>query len=102
VSAPGAWRPDTDGMRWRRRYAAGQTRMELLRRRHAVRRAVRDYMDGEGFIEIDAPLLVHGTTPDACIQSFQVGSHVVFYRLIDKHIDIVRILHQRMDFERHL
>jgi plasmid stabilization system protein ParE len=31
-----------------------------------------------------------------------VGSHVLFYRLTDDGIDVVRILHNRMDFERHL
>ncbi len=31
-----------------------------------------------------------------------VGSHVLFYRQIGEIIDIVRILHQRMDFDRHL
>jgi toxin ParE1/3/4 len=30
------------------------------------------------------------------------GSHVLFYRMIDGGIDIVRILHERMDFGRHL
>jgi toxin ParE1/3/4 len=30
------------------------------------------------------------------------GSHVLFYRLIAEGIDIVRILHERMDFERHI
>jgi toxin ParE1/3/4 len=30
------------------------------------------------------------------------GSHVLFYRLTDDGIDIVRILHERMDFGRHL
>jgi toxin ParE1/3/4 len=30
------------------------------------------------------------------------GSHVLFYRLMDGGIDIVRILHERMDFGRHL
>jgi toxin ParE1/3/4 len=33
---------------------------------------------------------------------FRVGSHVLFFRLVDGVTDIVRILHQRMDFERHL
>ena len=35
-------------------------------------------------------------------QKFSSGSHVVFYRLIPGGIDIVRILHSRMDFGRHL
>jgi toxin ParE1/3/4 len=30
------------------------------------------------------------------------GSHIVFYRKLDVLIDVVRILHQRMDFDRHL
>ena len=29
------------------------------------------------------------------------GSHVIFFKLMDDGVDIVRILHQRMDFERH-
>jgi toxin ParE1/3/4 len=30
------------------------------------------------------------------------GSHVLFYRLITDGIDIVRILHERMDYDRHI
>lgn len=30
------------------------------------------------------------------------GSHVIFFKLIREGIDVVRILHQKMDFERHL
>ncbi len=30
------------------------------------------------------------------------GSHVIFFKLAGDGIDVVRILHQRMDFERHL
>ena len=33
---------------------------------------------------------------------YAVGSHIVFYRLSDDVLDVVRILHQRMDFSRHL
>ena len=33
---------------------------------------------------------------------FNVGSHVIFYRKAAENIDAVRILHQRMDFDRHL
>ncbi len=33
---------------------------------------------------------------------YAVGSHVVFYRLSAAGIDVIRILHQRMDVERHL
>ena len=33
---------------------------------------------------------------------FETASHVVFYRITSDGILIVRILHQRMDFRRHL
>jgi lysyl-tRNA synthetase class 2 len=72
-AVPGAWNAGGDAMRWRRPDPDGRTRMSVLRQRHVIRRAVRDYFDGEAFIEIDAPLLVHGTTPDASIPSFEVG-----------------------------
>jgi toxin ParE1/3/4 len=32
-----------------------------------------------------------------------VGSHILFYRMgVDGGIEVIRILHQRMDFKRHL
>jgi toxin ParE1/3/4 len=33
---------------------------------------------------------------------YPAGSHVIFFRITDKGINVVRILHSRMDFERHL
>lgn len=33
---------------------------------------------------------------------YAVGSHIVFYRPSETGIDVVRILHQRMDVARHL
>ncbi|MFO1465651.1 MAG: type II toxin-antitoxin system RelE/ParE family toxin [Steroidobacteraceae bacterium] len=35
-------------------------------------------------------------------RKYPSGSHVLFYRLTDDGIDIVRILHERMDPERHI
>jgi len=64
---------DQDALRWLRPIRNGNSRAELLRKRHVIRRAVRGWLDAEGFIEIDAPLLVRGTTPDAAIESFAVG-----------------------------
>ncbi len=29
------------------------------------------------------------------------GSHVIFFKVTSDGIDVVRVLHQRMDFERH-
>jgi toxin ParE1/3/4 len=36
----------------------------------------------------------------AC-RSIRSGHHVVFYRLKNKNIEIIRILHEKMDFSRH-
>ncbi|MBP9087936.1 MAG: type II toxin-antitoxin system RelE/ParE family toxin [Kofleriaceae bacterium] len=33
---------------------------------------------------------------------FPVGAHMLFYRLTATGVQVVRILHSRMDFERHL
>ena len=33
---------------------------------------------------------------------YPVGSHFVFYRQSDSSLDVIRILHQRMDVEAHL
>ena len=36
------------------------------------------------------------------LKSYPVGSHSIFYFEQKHHIFVVRILHQRMDYERHL
>ncbi|MBC8732857.1 type II toxin-antitoxin system RelE/ParE family toxin [Paraburkholderia sp. UCT2] len=33
---------------------------------------------------------------------YTAGSHVIFYRDTDHTLDVIRILHQRMDVDRHL
>ena len=33
---------------------------------------------------------------------YSVGKHVLFFKLIVEGVDIIRILHQSMDFQRHL
>ncbi len=35
-------------------------------------------------------------------RKYPSGSHVLFYRLTTDGIDIVRILHERMDYEHHI
>lgn len=65
------WTPEeNDALRWRHPLPSGSSRMHVLRQRHNIRQAVRRYFDTEGFIEIDAPLLVQGTTPDVAVESF--------------------------------
>lgn len=33
---------------------------------------------------------------------FSAGSHVLFFRIVADQVDVVRVLHQSMDFGRHL
>lgn len=33
---------------------------------------------------------------------YRVGSHFIFYRRTDAGIDVIRILHQRMDTDQHI
>jgi toxin ParE1/3/4 len=35
-------------------------------------------------------------------RKFSVGTHVIFFRVEDEGLNIIRILHQSMDFESHL
>lgn len=35
-------------------------------------------------------------------RKYPAGSHVLFHRSIETGIDIVRVLHSRMDFEQHV
>lgn len=35
-------------------------------------------------------------------RQYLAGSHMLLYRDVESGIDIVRVLHSRMDFERHL
>jgi len=35
-------------------------------------------------------------------KKYYAGSHVLFFRLTGNGIDVIRILHRNMDFERHL
>lgn len=65
------WR-QSDSFRWRKPLPDGQNRMDVLTARHHIKRALRDYFHGQGFIEIDMPLLVRGTTPDAEVPSFGI------------------------------
>jgi toxin ParE1/3/4 len=66
----------------------------------------RSYFDGLGHcfeILAENPQLGRNTAELAPnLKRFEYQSHVVFYVPKEAHILIVRILHQRMDFWRHL
>ena len=51
----------------------------------------------------DNPALGHECDEvQAGYRQYPSGSHVLFYRLTDGGIEVVRILHERMDYERHI
>jgi len=79
---------DGDAMRWRKPDAQGRTRMQNLWDRHLIKRTVREYLHEQKFIEIDTPLLVRGTTPDAEIESFSLEDR---YLITSSEYQIKRI-----------
>jgi toxin ParE1/3/4 len=36
------------------------------------------------------------------LRAFNVGSHVIFFKITDYGVAVIRVLHQSMDFSRHL
>ena len=58
---------DGDVFRWRRS-TAGATRMSRLWQRQRMVRTIREYLYDQGFLEIEAPLLVQGACPDAHLE----------------------------------
>ncbi|MFO0590478.1 MAG: amino acid--tRNA ligase-related protein [Polyangiaceae bacterium] len=72
--ADGEWDALHDGLRWRS-FGARPSRMRLLQQRYVMTRAIRQYFHGQGFIEIQPPLLVKGTCPDPCMRPFVVDDH---------------------------
>jgi lysyl-tRNA synthetase class 2 len=71
-AAPGSFSAEGDALRWRRP-AESPSRMETLWARQAILRAVRGYFHDEGFLEIQAPLLVKGACPDAHLEPLRAG-----------------------------
>lgn len=35
-------------------------------------------------------------------RSFPVESHIIFYRMVKNHIEIIGVIHQKMDVQKHL
>jgi len=61
----------------------------------------------ELWVEIQKQAADHTTSIDISdvrtgYRKVRFGSHVIFFKLINDGIDVIRILHQRMDFDRHL
>lgn len=54
--------------------------------RHRIVRALRRYLDREGFLEVQAPVLVRGTCPDRGLDSFAVGEDRYLCTSTEYHI----------------
>lgn len=67
----GDWNPLSDGMRWRR-LTGRPSRMSLLRQRQKIVNSIRESLSELDFLEVETPLLVKGTCPDAHIESYSV------------------------------
>ncbi|WP_343708852.1 type II toxin-antitoxin system RelE/ParE family toxin [Mycobacterium sp.] len=73
-------------------WGVDQAENYLLELQHSIERAVANPRIGQACDEIRAGY-----------RKLASGSHVLFYRAAaDDVIDVVRILHQRMDIDRHL
>ncbi|WP_312163551.1 type II toxin-antitoxin system RelE/ParE family toxin [Phenylobacterium sp.] len=73
--------------------------------RWGAERATDYVLDIRRAIERAAAHPLHGRACDEVRAGYfkvSVGSHIVFYRLVDEMLDVVRVLHQRMDIGRHL
>jgi|GEM_PF-677629 len=62
-----------DAFRWHKPVRS-LTRAKILAMRHKAVRAIRQYFEDEGFLEIQAPLLIKGTCPDPFVNSISAGN----------------------------
>jgi lysyl-tRNA synthetase class 2 len=63
--------------------------MSRLRLRHRVRRALRDWLDHEGFIEVDTPVLVPAPSPEPQFAPFRAGGE---YLITSPEFQLKRLL----------
>ncbi|MBI4082988.1 MAG: EF-P lysine aminoacylase GenX [Candidatus Lambdaproteobacteria bacterium] len=61
--AAGGWRETGDALRWRRPGAA-RSRMAFLGWRQQVLHTIRAHFDGQGFLEVETPVLVRAPSPE--------------------------------------
>ena len=61
---------DADAWRWRRS-GSGRSRFSRLALRHRVLRAIRDWFDAEGFIEVETPAVVPAPSPEPHFTPFR-------------------------------
>lgn len=63
---------DDRGEHGTRRQGAGGRRLEILRQRHRILRAIRGFFDGRGFVEVETPAMVPSPGLDVHLDAFEV------------------------------
>ena len=58
----------------------------------------------QGFLALAQGSNLGQARPEICegYKAFYINKHIVFYRFYQKQLEIIRILHQRMDIIHHL
>jgi toxin ParE1/3/4 len=74
-----------------RRWNEGQADRYILEIQRAIEIVAHDPQRGRPYDDIRSGY-----------RKYLAGSHFLFFRIVADGIDVVRILHQSMDFERHL
>lgn len=74
-----------------KRWGMGQAKKCIREIQAAIERVAEDPDRGRAREEIRAEY-----------RSYAVGAHIVFYVQRTSHVEVVRVLHQRIDFGRHL
>ena len=71
---PGAWAGGVgDPLRWRPPTGNTPSRMAFLRLRQSVLQEIRAWLDGQGFLEVDTPVLVPAPSPEAVFTPLPAG-----------------------------
>jgi len=70
------------------------SKKDTLQKRQEIIRAIRDYFYGIGYLEVQVPLLIRGTNPDAFLTSFEVFENQNFrgYLTTSTEFQIIRLL----------
>jgi lysyl-tRNA synthetase class 2 len=60
--------------------------VSLLARRHTLLRAIRSFLDGAGYVEVETPCLVPATVPETHIDLFEVGGGLLLAASPEPHM----------------